>query len=88
MDEACFTREGICNSHVWAEANPHAASAHCHQQCFVVNVWAGIVNDFDLALIVTLTVQCTDLPCFSGAKATRNAGRNPVVSQEKHVVPA
>jgi hypothetical protein len=48
MDEACFTREGIFNNqngHVWAEANPHAASAHCHQKCFVV-VWAGIVNDF------------------------------------------
>jgi len=48
MDEACFTREGIINnhnSHVWAEANPHTATAHCHQQCFVVNVWAGIVNE-------------------------------------------
>jgi len=44
-DEACFTREGIFNnhnSHVWAEANPHAASAHCHQKFFVVNVWALI----------------------------------------------
>jgi hypothetical protein len=49
MDEACFTQEGIFNSHnshVWADANPHAASVHCHQQRFVVNVWAGIVNDF------------------------------------------
>jgi hypothetical protein len=49
IDEACFTSEGIFhnhNSHVWAEANPHAASAHCHQQRFVVHVWAGIVNDF------------------------------------------
>jgi len=47
MDEACFTREGIFHNHnhVWAEANPHAASAYC-QQCFVVIVWAGIVNDF------------------------------------------
>ena len=31
--------------------------------------------------------QCTDLACVSGEKATRNAGGNPVVSQEKHVVP-
>jgi len=49
MDEACFIRKGIFkhhNSHVWAEANPHAASAHCHQQCFVVNICAGTVNDF------------------------------------------
>jgi hypothetical protein len=37
---------GIFNSHVWAEANPHAASVHCHKQCFVVNNWAGIVTDF------------------------------------------
>jgi hypothetical protein len=48
-DEACFTREGIFTSHnscVWADANPHAASVHCQQQYFVVNIWAGIVSDF------------------------------------------
>jgi hypothetical protein len=49
-DDACVTREGIFdshNSHVWAEANPRAASAHCHyQQRFAVNVWAEIVNVF------------------------------------------
>jgi hypothetical protein len=42
MDEACCTQEFFFsshNSHVWAEANPHAASGQCHQQCFVVNVW-------------------------------------------------
>jgi hypothetical protein len=47
LDEACCTRQGIFNSHkshVWAEANPHAASVHCHQQRFVVNVWVD--NDF------------------------------------------
>ena len=27
-------------------ANPEAASVHCHQQCLVVSVWVGIVNDF------------------------------------------
>jgi len=47
---ACFIRERIFNSHnshAWAEANPHAASAHCHhQQRFVVNVWAGIITNF------------------------------------------
>jgi hypothetical protein len=49
-DDACFTRERMFNnhnSHVWAEANPHAAPAHCHhQQRFVGNVWTGIVKDF------------------------------------------
>ena len=49
-DDACFTRERIFishNSHIWAGANPHAVSAHCHhQQRFVASVWAGIVNDF------------------------------------------
>jgi hypothetical protein len=45
-DEACVTQEGIFNSHVWADAKPHAASVPCHQQRFVVNVWAGNVNDF------------------------------------------
>jgi hypothetical protein len=32
--------------------------------------------------------QCTDLPCVIGGKAIRNARGNPIVSQEKHVVPA
>lgn len=48
-DEACFSWEGIFNSHnrhVWAEVNPHPASVHCHQQRFPVNIWAGIVHDF------------------------------------------
>jgi len=47
IDEACCTRKLIFNSHnnhVWAEVNPHAATVHCHQQCFVVNVWVD--NDF------------------------------------------
>jgi len=34
------------NSHVWAEANPHTASVHCHKKHFVVNNWADIVIDF------------------------------------------
>jgi hypothetical protein len=34
------------NSHVWAEANPHAAFVHRHQIGFAVNVWAGIMHDF------------------------------------------
>jgi len=32
--------------------------------------------------------QCTVLLCVSGGKATRNAGGNPVGTQEKHVVSA
>ena len=45
MNETCFKWKGIFNSqksHVWVEANPRAASVHCHQQHFAVNVWAGI----------------------------------------------
>jgi hypothetical protein len=36
----------IHNSHVWPEANPHAAPVHRHQQNFVFNAGAGIVHDF------------------------------------------
>jgi hypothetical protein len=53
-DEACFTREVIFNnhnSHAWAEANPCAASADCHQQYFVVNVWVG-VTFIDLCIVI------------------------------------
>ena len=60
------------HSHVWPEATPHAASVHWHQQCSAVNVWAGIVHDFDWALLVTLTSQCTDLLSVTGGKAIRN----------------
>ena len=42
----------------------------------------------DWALVVTQMAQCTDLPCVVGEKAIRNAEGNPIVSQEKHVVPA
>jgi hypothetical protein len=48
MNEACFNWKEIFNSqksHVWVEANPHAAPVHCHQQHFAVNVWAGILHD-------------------------------------------
>jgi hypothetical protein len=34
------------NSHVWAEANPHAAFVHRHRDGVAVNVWAGIMHDF------------------------------------------
>lgn len=47
-DEACFTRDGIFNSHNlhhWAEENPHATSSRAHQQRFSINVWCGIVGD-------------------------------------------
>ena len=37
----------------------------------------------DWALLVTLTVQCTDWLGVSGGKATRNAGGYPVGTQEK-----
>ena len=40
---------------------------------------------FDWALLVNPTAQCTDLPGASGWNATRIAGGNPLVTQEKHV---
>ena len=48
-DEACFTKEGIFNthnSHVWALNNPHATYIRGHQQRFAVNIWTGIVDNF------------------------------------------
>ena len=56
-----------------------AASAHCHEQRFAVNFWEGGL--FDWALLVSPTAQCTDLPGFSGGKATTNAGENPFGTQ-------
>jgi len=35
-----------------------------------------------------MTAQYTDLPSFSGQKATRNAGGNSFGTHDKHVVPA
>jgi hypothetical protein len=34
------------NSHIWAEADPHGAFVHHHQDGLAVNVWAGIMHDF------------------------------------------
>jgi hypothetical protein len=47
--EACFSREGVFNSHnnhVRAEETPHAAAVRCHQQRFAIDVWAGILYVF------------------------------------------
>lgn len=47
-DEACFTRNGVYNSHnahIWAEENPHAIRQVHFQQRFSVNVWAGMIGD-------------------------------------------
>jgi hypothetical protein len=30
---------------MWADANPHAVLPSHHQQCFYINVWAGICAD-------------------------------------------
>ena len=30
---------------VWAHENPRCTRANAHQQCFTVNVWAGIIGD-------------------------------------------
>jgi len=34
------------------------------------------------------TAHCTDLPAVSGGSATRDAGGNPLITQEKHVLSA
>jgi len=38
------------NGHVWAEANPHVASVHCHQQWFVVMFWQALCMTILLGL--------------------------------------
>jgi hypothetical protein len=42
---------------------------------------------FDWVLIVSHTAHCMDLPGIPGGSATRIPGRNPLVTQEKHVFP-
>ena len=47
-DEACFTRDGVFNSHnshMWSESNPHAIRPQRHQVRWSVNVWAGILGN-------------------------------------------
>jgi hypothetical protein len=47
-DEACFSQDGIINSHnmhIWAEENPHAMVVRAHQQRFSINIWCGILGD-------------------------------------------
>ncbi|GFW01257.1 DUF4817 domain-containing protein [Trichonephila clavipes] len=47
-DEATFSREGVFNTHnahMWALNNPYSTRPRAMQQCFTVNVWAGIVGD-------------------------------------------
>lgn len=54
-DEACFTREGIFNSHnmhMWCEENPYAKWVYTHQHKFSVNLWAGIIGDVLIGPIV------------------------------------
>ena len=45
--ECRFTRDALFNSrtsHVWVDENLHTHHAHRFQQCFGINVWAGIVD--------------------------------------------
>ncbi|CAH2011645.1 unnamed protein product [Acanthoscelides obtectus] len=47
-DESTFTRNGVNNfrnTHVWSVENPHAVRRAHFQQTFLVNVWAGMVNE-------------------------------------------
>ena len=34
-----------CNSHVWADENPHATVESNFQLCFSVNVWCAVLDD-------------------------------------------
>lgn len=48
-DEATFHCDGYTNSrnsHVWADANPHAVIKRGAQRRFSVNLWAGMVGEF------------------------------------------
>ena len=47
-DEACFTRDGYFNSHIWDDENPHAVFIRVHQARFNVNIWGGILGDYML----------------------------------------
>lgn len=45
-DEACFTHDGLLNSHrshMWSESNPRATQLQSHQVRWYLNVWAGIL---------------------------------------------
>lgn len=47
-DEACFTRDGLFNSHnmhIWDEENPHQTFNRSYQHRFSLNVWCGILGD-------------------------------------------
>jgi len=66
MDEPCFTWEGIFsshNSHVWAQANPLAASNSALWSTF----GRALCVTFWLGLLVTLMAQWTDLLHVSAA---------------------
>lgn len=48
MDEARFTHTGITNFrnlHTWAYDNPHLVRQSNFQDQFVINVWAGLIDD-------------------------------------------
>jgi hypothetical protein len=44
-DEAAFTREGVFNSHMWAQHNSHVTREWGHQVRWNINVWAGITGN-------------------------------------------
>lgn len=47
-DEACFTREGVVNTHnahMWSSENPHITVSSKVQHRFSINIWAGILGD-------------------------------------------
>ena len=47
--KAKFTKEAAlnsCNSHVWAEGNPHAVHPHEFQEQYSLNIWARFLNGY------------------------------------------
>ena len=53
-DECRFTWDAVLNSrnsHVWDDENRHSHHAHGIQECFGINMWAGIVDGLPPSLI-------------------------------------
>ena len=83
-----FHLHRIFSSHNCHEENLHASSVHYHQQCFAVNVKVEIVHDFLIGPYLLHWQLSAHIYWVFWRKSYQNAGRNPVGTQEKGVVPA
>jgi hypothetical protein len=82
-----FHLHRIFNSHNCHEANLRASSVHYHQQCFAINLKLGIVHDFLIGPYLLHQQLSAQIYWVFWRKSYQNAGRNPIGTQEKHVVP-